>query len=438
MVNHDIIQENKKQPVSSVGDVRSGAGRYAIQLQDNRPASGAQKKLADAMGAKTAAQKKENKTGLPGHLKSGVESLSGISLDDVKVHYHSDKPAQLNAYAYAQGTDIHIAPGQEKHLPHEAWHVVQQKQGRVKPTMQMKGKVNMNDDKMLEKEADVKGEMALQLKGTCHCSEIPQRKTTGGKSDAILQRAGWGEWAGRGLGFVAGAGLATLGTGLATGAAGLVAGGAVATGVYYGTAALAGLAGAALLGKGGQKIDQAMAPAGTKKDPYANLKSQAGLDAWYHAHGGNNQNTLSFIIAGGKAYMIEQQTTGGVRKEAENLEIEYYSMRRSSGWHAESRFVRAFTDNGISTEGASIWVNKDICFDCAKLLQENGVLVKTATNNVQYPGWKGPNQEDSPFVANPNTTIKTHKTEVQVLNDRYDYEPGQPSPRRRYNKSYKE
>lgn len=35
---------------------------------------------------------------------------------------------------YSQGTDIHIGPGQEKHLPHEAWHVVQQKQGRVKPT----------------------------------------------------------------------------------------------------------------------------------------------------------------------------------------------------------------------------------------------------------------------------------------------------------------
>jgi hypothetical protein len=27
-------------------------------------------------------------------------------------------------------------PGQEQHLPHEAWHVVQQKQGRVKPTGQ--------------------------------------------------------------------------------------------------------------------------------------------------------------------------------------------------------------------------------------------------------------------------------------------------------------
>ena len=87
------------------------------------------------------AKKKENKTGLPDNLKSGIESLSGMSMDDVKIHYNSANPAQLNAEAYAQGTDIHIAPGQEKHLPHEAWHVAQQKQGRVQPTMQMKNGV---------------------------------------------------------------------------------------------------------------------------------------------------------------------------------------------------------------------------------------------------------------------------------------------------------
>jgi hypothetical protein len=101
---------------------------------------------------------------LPDNVKQGVESLSGISMDDVKVHYNSDKPAQLNAHAYAQGTDIHIASGQEKHLPHEAWHVVQQKQGRVQPTTMMKAKVFINDDKGLEKEADVMGARAIQMK----------------------------------------------------------------------------------------------------------------------------------------------------------------------------------------------------------------------------------------------------------------------------------
>lgn len=104
-----------------------------------------------------------NKTGMPNQLKAGIENLSRFSMDDVKVHYNSSQPAQLNALAYAQGTDIHIGPGQERHLPHEAWHVVQQKQGRVKPTMQMKD-VGINDDKGLEKEADVMGKKAVQMK----------------------------------------------------------------------------------------------------------------------------------------------------------------------------------------------------------------------------------------------------------------------------------
>lgn len=108
-------------------------------------------------------QKKENSTGLPDNLKSGVETLSGLSMDDVKVHYNSSQPAQLNALAYAQGTDIHVAPGQEKHLPHEAWHVAQQKQGRVQPTMQMKEGVPVNDDAGLEHEADVMGAKAMGL-----------------------------------------------------------------------------------------------------------------------------------------------------------------------------------------------------------------------------------------------------------------------------------
>jgi hypothetical protein len=105
-----------------------------------------------------------NNTGLPDNLKAGIENLSGMSMDNVQVHYNSDKPAQLNAHAYAQGTDIHVASGQEKHLPHEAWHVVQQAQGRVQPTTQMAGGTQVNDDNSLESEADVMGAKAMQFK----------------------------------------------------------------------------------------------------------------------------------------------------------------------------------------------------------------------------------------------------------------------------------
>ena len=116
-----------------------------------------QGKFADA-----PVQRAENDGGMPAGLKSGVENLSGVSMDDVNVHYNSAKPATLQAHAFAQGSDIHLGPGQEKHLGHEAWHVVQQKQGRVQPTMDMGG-TPVNDDAGLETEADTMGAKAAQM-----------------------------------------------------------------------------------------------------------------------------------------------------------------------------------------------------------------------------------------------------------------------------------
>jgi Domain of unknown function (DUF4157) len=104
-------------------------------------------------------RKGDNDTGLPDSLKAGIERLSGFAMDDVKVHFNSSKPAQVGAHAYALGTDIHVASGQERHLPHEAWHVVQQKQGRVKPTTQISTPVERDD--ALEAEATKMGDQAL-------------------------------------------------------------------------------------------------------------------------------------------------------------------------------------------------------------------------------------------------------------------------------------
>jgi hypothetical protein len=98
---------------------------------------------------------------MPNRLKSGIEAISGVSMDDVKVRRNSAEPAKLGALAYAQGSEIHLGPGQERHLPHEAWHVVQQKQGRVKATRQLRGKRAVNDDPGLEREADVMSASAL-------------------------------------------------------------------------------------------------------------------------------------------------------------------------------------------------------------------------------------------------------------------------------------
>jgi len=189
-------QESTSQSLSTAVTQKKSSADSTFQFIDNRPEATAQRELQDmadtslqasqlksiqemadnsprtkptaqlrAMANNSSSQeqpiqKQENNTGLPDNLKMGMENLSGVSLDDVKVHRNSDKPAKLQAHAYAQGNEIHLGFGQEKHLPHEAWHVVQQKQGRVKPTIQMRGDVNVNDDSGLEREADVMGEKA--------------------------------------------------------------------------------------------------------------------------------------------------------------------------------------------------------------------------------------------------------------------------------------
>lgn len=185
-IHADKLIGNKDQ--SSAKDIAKQHGT-ALQLQDNRPRSVTQLKQTGVADSMHIAQRKRNTTGLPNQLKNGVESLSGHSMDDVKVHFNSDKPAQFNAHAYAQGTDIHIASGQEKHLPHEAWHVVQQKEGRVKPTRQMKGKVCINDDTGLEKEADIMGSKALQAK-----AKTSSRLTSSNFTFSNIKQFVWARW----------------------------------------------------------------------------------------------------------------------------------------------------------------------------------------------------------------------------------------------------
>ncbi len=80
-----------------------------LSAEEDEPLQGEFENEASAQLQEASAENPNN-TGLPDNLKSGIESLSGYSMDNVKVHYNSDKPAQLNAHAYAQGTDIHVAP----------------------------------------------------------------------------------------------------------------------------------------------------------------------------------------------------------------------------------------------------------------------------------------------------------------------------------------
>lgn len=164
----DKTQENKSQVVANEISQKQRRDKSTFQFVDNQPEAITQRKLqrmannslhgkravqlqamANRHSLQQPIQKKENNTGLLDKLKSSIENLSGYSMNDVKEHRNSDKPAQL--HAHVQGTDIHLGPGQEK-------------QGRVKPTMQMKVNLNINDAAGLEKEAVVMGANALQMK----------------------------------------------------------------------------------------------------------------------------------------------------------------------------------------------------------------------------------------------------------------------------------
>lgn len=119
----------KKDKVSAVGNAS------VLQMLEKSPIS------------------KTNNTGIPTAMKEKAEAMSGLSFDDVSVHYNSDKPAPLQALAYTQGNEVFIGPGQEQHLGHELGHVVQQKQSRVKPTAII-NQLAVNTERSLELEAD--------------------------------------------------------------------------------------------------------------------------------------------------------------------------------------------------------------------------------------------------------------------------------------------
>lgn len=148
-----------------------------------------QRRVMDASGSGSGdaavGAARSYETGLPSNLRSGMQALSGLNLDGVKVHYNSAKPAGIGALAYAQGSDIHLAPRQEKHLPHEAWHVVQQLQGRVHSTLQQSGTA-INDEAKLESEATAMGQKALLGQAM---TEIPaQRQAKPSSGSGVVQR----------------------------------------------------------------------------------------------------------------------------------------------------------------------------------------------------------------------------------------------------------
>ncbi|MCG8529713.1 MAG: DUF4157 domain-containing protein [Desulfovibrionales bacterium] len=121
------------------------------------------------VGQRATPTKGKNTTGMPDGVKTGMESAFNADFSGVRVHSASPTAPEVGALAYTQGNDIHFAPGQfrpqtpggRELLGHELAHVVQQSQGRVRPTTQI-GEMAVNDDSGLETEADVLGRRAAR------------------------------------------------------------------------------------------------------------------------------------------------------------------------------------------------------------------------------------------------------------------------------------
>lgn len=117
---------------------------------------------------------KTSRGNVPEALRQQAEQKSGLSLQDVRVHYNSLEPNRFQAFGYALGEDIYLAPGRERDLPHELWHVVQQKQGRVRPMQKLEGQ-NLNTDVRLEREADCWQSMGSLRYSKCQETSCIQR-----------------------------------------------------------------------------------------------------------------------------------------------------------------------------------------------------------------------------------------------------------------------
>lgn len=105
---------------------------------------------------------------LPASFQLQMERAFGADFGAVRVR-EDPAAAELGARAFTRGTDIHVAPGHydpsspagQELLGHELAHVVQQAQGRVRPTGQAAG-APTNADPALEHEADELGARAAR------------------------------------------------------------------------------------------------------------------------------------------------------------------------------------------------------------------------------------------------------------------------------------
>ncbi len=136
---------------------------------------------------------------IPEEVQSKMENVFQADFSEVNIQQNSEEAKNMGAYAFTKGNEIHFAAGQynpeseegQELLGHELSHVVQQRDGDVKPTTQEEG-MPVNEDATLEKEADDMGKKAA--KGTPPSGGNPNPGTNNSaKSNLTIQKKDKGD-----------------------------------------------------------------------------------------------------------------------------------------------------------------------------------------------------------------------------------------------------
>jgi len=131
------------------------------------PAGVFQRKLAQRRAARAEGGAPSDAGRLPSPVQEQMETAFGVDFSAVRIH-EGAAATQVGARAFAQGTDLHFAPGEydptslagQELIGHELAHVVQQRDGRVSAAQGKGGDLAADDG--LEAEADRAGARAAR------------------------------------------------------------------------------------------------------------------------------------------------------------------------------------------------------------------------------------------------------------------------------------
>ena len=172
----------KQRPIQRKHKLPIQAKQHPIQRKYKTPIQAKQHPVQRQSKAGTSDVKSNE-----AQIKHNVSVLKGRDVTQAKVHYNSGEPAKVNAAAYAQGMNVHLAPGQDHLMGHELTHVAQQMGGEVNAGKQANnGLVNINDDPKLEREADEIGAKASQ--GETLQAKTPKSAPMTHPSTPVIQR----------------------------------------------------------------------------------------------------------------------------------------------------------------------------------------------------------------------------------------------------------